>query len=133
MRKGKKNRTTPLVFPDGLTHEQLETLQEKRFLFDIIVPLNQRPKLAHLIRCFTCQQTTTFEVGGRKRLTQDELHLKLILKGWTSASRGYECPDCIEQWAKGVAAFITGESPRVDARNRRASELDGEEECHNAR
>jgi hypothetical protein len=106
MRKRKKKRHTPLVFPDSLTPEQLQILQEKRFLFDILVPLDQRPKLAYLIECFTCHQKTTFEVDGRKLLTENQLHLERILKGWTIAGRGYECPACLDRWAKAVVAFI---------------------------
>ena len=106
MHKSKKKRTTPLVFPDGLTQEQRQTLQEKRFMFDIIVPLDQRPKLAYVIECFSCQEKTTFEVDGRKPLTQDQFHLELILKGRTIAGRGYECPACLERWAKAVVAYI---------------------------
>ena len=106
MRKSKKKRRIPLVFPTGLTPEQLQVLEEKRFMFDILVPLDQRPKLAYLIECFTCHKKTTFEVEGRKPLTEDQLHLELILKGWTIAGRGYECPACLDRWAKAVAAYI---------------------------
>jgi hypothetical protein len=106
MRRSKKKRRTPLVFSDGLTPEQLQILQEKRFMFDMLVPFDQRPKLAYLIVCFTCHEKTTFEVDGRKPLTEDQLHIELILKGWTIAGRGYECPGCLERWAKYVAAFL---------------------------
>lgn len=75
-------------------------------MFDVNVPLDRRPQLAYLISCFTCEQTTTFAVEGRSPLTQDQLHLELILKGWTIATRGYECPACGEHWVKGVVAFI---------------------------
>jgi hypothetical protein len=106
MHKSKKKRRIPLVFPAGLTPEQLQVLEEKRFMFDILVPLDQRPKLAYLIECFTCHEKTTFEVEGRKPLTEDQLHLELILKGWTIAGRGYECPACLDHWAKAVVAYI---------------------------
>jgi hypothetical protein len=106
MRKSKKKRRIPLVFPADLTPEQLQVLEEKRFMFDILVPLDQRPKLAYLIECFNCHEKTTFEVEGRKPLTEDQLHLELILKGWTIAGRGYECPACLDRWAKAVVAYI---------------------------
>lgn len=106
MRKSKKKRRIPLVFPANLTPEQRQALEEKRFMFDILVPLDQRPKLAYLIECFTCHEKTTFEVEGRKPLTEDQLHLELILKGWTIAGHGYECPACLDRWAKAVVAYI---------------------------
>src|SRR5690242_21297801 len=62
-----RSRRISLVFPAGLTPEQLQVLEEKRFMFDILVPLDQRPKLAYLIECFTCHKKTTFEVEGRDR------------------------------------------------------------------
>ncbi len=115
MRKVKRKRSTPLVFPAGLTAEQQHTLHEKRFLLDIIVPFAQRPRLAYLVRCFTCQHQTTFEVQGRTPLTLDQLHLELILKGWTIAARGYECPECLAQWAQGVATLLQRTPPTVES------------------
>ena len=114
MRKSKKKRSTPLIFPEGLTAEQLQTLREKRFMFDIIVASDQRPHLAYLIPCFTCRQQTLLEVKGRRPLTQDQLHLELILMGWTIAERGYECPECLKRWANEVADFIQGQKPHGD-------------------
>lgn len=94
------------MFPANLSAERRRTLDEKQFMFDIRVAPEQRPRLAYLIQCMTFQQITTLEVKGRRPLTQDQLHLELILRGWTIAPRGYERPACLERWANEVATFL---------------------------
>lgn len=82
--------------PEGITDEQWAFVQKYRAEIEQKMPAKVRPKWYYEVFCLTC--------GAKGRgqffemISDEEIHMALLLQGWTIFRKGYECPRCSAGW-----------------------------------